>query len=164
MLSSNNSNIYEYNPNIETFDNQNNIQSETQQPPPQQHNNMQMPQSGFSQTSYIPLKAPTPQLMNLDLINGQANNNNKTENNTYIFFKVFENYIRLIISIVLFVIIYVLFSLDIIKNSIGNITTIIYPDNEGYVSIIGCAFYGLIIGVVFMFVNYLMSVFLDKIF
>ena len=28
MLSSNNSNIYEYNPNIETFDNQNNIQSD----------------------------------------------------------------------------------------------------------------------------------------
>lgn len=162
MISSNNSNIYEYNPNIETFDNQN-IQPEVQQiPQTQQHINTQIPQNGFSQTSYIPLKTPSPQLMSLDLINGQANN--KTENNTNIFLKVFENYIRVIISLVLFVIVYVIFSLDIIKNSIGNIATIIYPDNDGYVSLVGCAFYGLIIGVIFMIVNYLMSIFLDKLF
>ena len=145
------SNVYEYNANVD-FD---------EQPKTNQQTQLINQQPTFNQNNYVPIKLPNPQLMGSDLNNLQTFNNSapiKQKTNNIIKFYL----TKYLIPLILFLILYIIFSLDFIKNTVGNIISIINPDDEGYVSIIGCAIYGLIIGFIFVLINAFITSIIDK--
>jgi ATP-dependent Zn protease len=59
-----------------------------------------------------------------------------------------------IIPIIAFIILYVLFSLDVIKHIYENIFSFLRPDMNNNISILACGFYGLNIIIIFILINY----------
>ena len=58
-----------------------------------------------------------------------------------------------IIPIIAFIILYIIFSLDIVKHIYESIFSFTKPDMNGNISILTCAFYGLNIIVIFILIN-----------
>lgn len=146
------SNVYEYNANVDF----------NEQPKTNQQTQPINQQPTFNQNNYVPIKLPNPQLMGSDLNNLQTFNNQvSVKQKTKSIFKFYL--IKYLIPLILFLILYIIFSLDFIKNTVGNIINIVNPDDEGYVSIIGCAIYGFIIGFIFVLINVFITSIIDKI-
>lgn len=146
------SNVYEYNANVDF----------NEQPKTNQQTQPINQQPIFNQNNYVPIKLPNPQLMGSDLNNLQTFNNQvSVKQKTKSIFKIYL--IKYLIPLILFLILYIIFSLDFIKNTVGNIINIINPDDEGYVSIFGCAIYGFIIGFIFVLTNAFITGVIDKI-